>query len=383
MLKEGFNQYLYRVINIYQYIYYNFIQVLMFGIKLSLTKSYSINGNLKNLKNYKFTPILFLFTGILVFNQSVYPFQSKLEAKIKIDGAVSDVIFFGGKIYIATERGKVEIISLSKKKVIKTISYPKFKDFMGSLQPSKVFSIDVSPDSKTLIAVVQAEKGGREVYIVNPSKNDKPKKLVSRKSHLPIAKVRFVNNNQVVFGLTGDEVVLYDIKRRKVLYRISAGMSFFSDFALDYDKRTLAIADESGDVHIVDIKKGKVIKVLEEMNKDKAFSIDLKSKVVMTGGRDKKASVYNLKTKQKREFLAKDFMVFSVALSPTGRYGAYVYNDKYDVAIVNVSTGDRLGFLKGHKSTPSKIVFINQNLLVIGCDNGEIYIWTPFRGNKK
>ncbi|NPA53262.1 MAG: hypothetical protein GXO21_01190 [Aquificae bacterium] len=311
----------------------------------------------------------------LFFSVSLKAFESSLEAKIKVSGAVSDLVFQKGKLFVATERSKVDIIDLEKKQIIKSIEYPYFEDFMGDLQPAKVFSADVSPNGKLLIATIQGTRGSREVYILDLTKDETPKKIISRKEHLPINKVRFVTDTKVVFGLSGDEIILYDLENKKIIYRISVGMSFFSDMALDNDRKILAVVDESGDTHIVDVEKGKVIRNLEEMNKDKAFSVDIKNRVVMSGGRDKKASVFDLKTNTKKEFLSKDFMVFSVGLSPEGKIGAYLYNDKYDIAVVDIPSEKKLGFLKGHISTPSRILFTSQNHIIIGCDNKDIYIW--------
>ncbi len=317
--------------------------------------------------------LLVLFSLILF--SYVCAFQSQLISKITVHGAVSDIVYKNNLVYVATERGKVDILDLEKQKVVNSYSYPKFLDFMGEPQLPKVFSIDISPDGKYLIAVVQGNRGGREVYLVDIKGKGKPEKIISRKKHWQIGKVRFIDNDRVVFGLTGDEVLGYQISSKKELYRISVGMSFFSDMALDTDMRTLAVVDESGDTHIVDAVKGLLLRDIEEMNKDKAFSVDIKNKIVMTGGRDKKASIFNLKTNLKKEFHADDFMVFSVGLSPNGKLGAYVYNDRFDVAVVNIDLGERIGFLKGHEATPSKILFINERTLVIGCDNGKIYIW--------
>ncbi len=317
--------------------------------------------------------LIFFFVIYISFASA---FEASLEKKAKVSGAVSDMVFYKGKLFVATERSKVDIVDLQSGQIIKSIKYPFFEDFMGELQPAKVFSLDVSPNGKNLITVVQTIRGGKDVYLLDLTKdNSKPVKILTRKSHLPIVKVRYVNNNQVVFGLSGDEVVLFDIPQKKQVYRISVGMSFFSDMALDNNRKLLAVVDESGDTHIVDVKKGKLIRDIEEMNKDKAFSVDIKNDIVISGGRDKKATVFNLKTNKKREFLADDFMVFSVGLSPSGKIGAYVYNDKYDVAIIDTDLGEKLGFLKGHKSTPSHILFLSENQLAIGCDNKEIYVW--------
>ncbi|HHG73700.1 MAG TPA: hypothetical protein ENK22_01480 [Persephonella sp.] len=152
-------------------------------------------------------------------------------------------------------------------------------------------------------------------------------------------------------------------------------MSFFSDMEINDEKTMVAVVDESGDTKIASIKNGKVIKVIEELNKDKAFDVDFRNNRVITGGRDKKAVYYNLKTDHYTTFSADDFMVFSVALSPSGNRGAYLYNDKFDVRIVDTEEGTILTTLSGHKATPSNIRFVDENQLIIGCDDGKLYIW--------
>ncbi|MDQ7056571.1 MAG: hypothetical protein Q9M89_09040 [Persephonella sp.] len=252
------------------------------------------------------------------------------------------------------------------------MKFPEFEDFTGELQPPKVFSVDVSPDGKKIVAVVQASRGGREVYIYE---GNNLKKIISRKKHMPVAKVRFITGDSILLGLSGDEVVLFSLPDSKVIYRKPVGMSFFSDMEINESKDKVAVVDESGDTKIVDVKTGKVIKVIEELNKDKVFDVDFKNDRVISGGRDKKAVFYNLKTDSYRIFSADDFMVFSVALSPSGKKGAYLYNDKFDVRVVDTETGDLITVLKGHRATPSNILFIDENQLITGCDDGKLYIW--------
>ncbi len=316
--------------------------------------------------------LLSLSALFFVFVIRAYSVTPELVNTFKVDGAVSELRYFDGKIFVATERGKVKVIELKTGKTLLEIKYPEFEDFTGELQLPKVFSVDVSPDRKKIVAVVQASRGGREVYIYS---GKKLKKIVDRKKHLQITRVRFIDNNHLLFGLGGDELVLFQIDEKKILYRNPVGMSFFSDMEINENRTKVAVVDESGDTRIADIKTGKVIKVIEELNKDKAFDVDFKNDRIITGGRDKKAVFYNLKTDQYRIMNADDFMVFSVALSPSGKRGAYLYNDKFDVRIFDTETGDVISVLKGHRATPSNILFIDENQLIIGCDDGKLYIW--------
>ncbi|WP_155810699.1 hypothetical protein [Persephonella sp. IF05-L8] len=313
-----------------------------------------------------------IFLSLLLVIGTTLATTAELEDILQLDGAISDISISGEKAYVATERGKVQIIDLKTHKIINEISYPKFEDFMGELQLPKVFSVDVSPDQKLIAAAVQATRGGREVYIYHDGKLTK---IIDRKKHFPIAKLRFVDNQHLIFGLTGDEIILFDLKNNKVIYRNPVGMSFFSDMEINESKTKIALTDESGDTRIIDIKSGKVVKVIEELNKDKAFDVDFKNNRTFTGGRDKKAVYYNLNTNQYQIFDADDFMVFSVGLSPSGKRGAYVYNDKFNVKVVNTEEGTTITYLKGHKSTPSNIRFLSEEKLIIGCDDGKIFFW--------
>ena len=307
---------------------------------------------------------------LLLINQSFA--DAKLERNINVSGAVSDIAVYGNKVYVATEMGKIDILDIKIKKKIKSINFPKFKDFMGELQPPKIFSVDVSPNGKKIVAVAQGNRGGREVYIYE---NGKLIKIIDWKRNIPAYKVRFVDNNRIIMGLSSDEIILYNISKKKQIYRKYIGMSYFSDMEINEKRNKLALTDESGDTRIIDIRTGKVIKKIEELNKDKAFDIDFRNNRIFNGSRDKKAVYYNLNNNSYKIYNSNDFMVFSVGLSPSGKVGAYLYDDKYNVKIIQTETGKSIATLKGHTATPSVIKFINEHSLITGCDNGKIYFW--------
>ncbi len=298
--------------------------------------------------------------------------DTKLEKITNVSGAVSDIAIHSGKIYVATEMGKIDIVDIKTKRKIKSIEFPKFEDFMGEKQPPKIFSVDVSPDGKKIVAIAQGNRGGREIYIY---KDGKLIKLIDWSKNIPAYRVRFVDDNKVIMGLSSDEIILYDISKKKLIYRKSVGMSFFSDMEINESRNKLALTDESGDTRVIDIKSGKIIKKIEELNKDKSFDVDFRNNRIINGSRDKKAVFYNLNNNKYRILNAKDFMVFSVGLSPSGKVGAYLYNGKYDVKVFKTDTGTTIATLKGHAATPSIIKFLNESELITGCDNGKIYFW--------
>jgi WD40 repeat protein len=189
-----------------------------------------------------------------------------------------------------------------------------------------------------------------------------------------MTKVRFVDKNHVIVATTGDEILLISLKDKKILYRKSVGMSTFSDMEINEDKTVVAVGDESGDVHIADVKTGDLIKDLTGINVDRLFNVDFRNGKVASGGRDRRVAVYDLKTGKGKRFDG-EFLVFGLGLSPSARYVAYLYNDKNDVAVVNVDTGSRVDMLTGHDYTVSVILFLDEDSIVVGCDDGKIFFW--------
>jgi len=317
----------------------------------------------------KFILALSLTVGLSISSFGAPPILQKV---LTISGAPSDAVVHNGKIYFATEMGKVDIVDSKRMRKVKSIVFPKFEDFMGGLQAPKVFSVDVSPDGKTVIAVVQGNRGGRELYTY---RGGKLYKIFSWRDNIQAYRVRFVDNNRVILGLSGDEIILYDLKGRKIIYRKYVGMSYFSDMEINSKRDKIALTDESGDTRIIDVKTGKIVKIIEELNKDKAFDIDFKNDRILNGSRDKRAVYYNLKTNKYKIYRSNDFMVFSVGLSPTGKRGAYLYNSKYDVRVVETESGSYITTLRGHLATPSIIKFVNESSVVTGCDDGKVFFW--------
>jgi len=319
--------------------------------------------------------------------------------EIHLRGAITDICVGNKNVAIATELGNIYLLDKGTLSVKTRITFPEFTDFMGEKQKPKVFSVDISPSGKRILAVVESDLGKRDVYIYENGKLIKVLKLTD------VSKGKFLDENRIILGTIGDEVWLYDLSKRKTVYRYLVFRFVFSDFDFNENKTLIAWGDESGKVFFIDPNSGKVIGVGTEGNKDKIFKLDFAKNRVIAGGRDKKAVVYNLNSKEVRKTVWKErldapsllknvqtqfvnrklefllfpekvfetnFMVFAVALSPNEKYGAFVSDEKGNVKVFKPGFGVVQTFNPGCYVNVLK--FMDDKRLLIGCIDGTLKV---------
>ncbi len=306
-----------------------------------------------------------LFIGFVFIKTA---FGGELIARLDLQHAITDMIYRDGLLFVSTERSEVFEINLKKLSFRKVLELPKIRDFTGEAVPPKVFSIDVSEDGRMLIAS-EGERGFSRLYVYE---DGGLKEIVPPTGNLMIKKARFMDERRAVLGLLGDEILILDLESGGKMKRIQVGQSSLSDIEVDEDRKRVAVSDEGGVVYMVDLERGRVRRV-GSVNKDKTYDLDFKNGRVMVGGRDRRAVVYFAREKRPVTFRA-DFFVFAVALNEKGRVGAYMLNEKNDVAVVSVEERAKVDVIRGHKYPVSVMVFAGDRLIT-GCDDGKLYIW--------
>ena len=288
-------------------------------------------------------------------------------------GGVTDIVTNGSKIFVATDASSVDIFELKTKKLIKSIKVPQIKDFMGDIIDSKIYNVDVYNDK--ILFVAQATSGFREIYISN---NNKLEKVITVKQKLYVTKAKFIDDELMLFSLLGNEMYLYNYKLKTIVWQIDVKPqdaqfnSTFADFALNEDKTIAVVADESGDLKLVDINKAKVIKVLAGQNLDKVFKVDIKNNKIITAGQDGKCVIYNLKNDSAYALRKKHwFLIYGAGLSPSGRIGAFSSDENNNVTVFNTHTKSKLFKLTNNLMTLSSILFISENEVFITTDSNK------------
>jgi len=292
------------------------------------------------------------------------------QSIIEASGSVQSIALGNDTIIAGTSAGTLEVYKLSDASKLSSLLFPFIKDFTGDEVAPKIFSVDVRNGSHYL-AVVQASSGARVLYTVE---NNTPKVMIDASKNWFITKAKFIDSNHILIALLSNELILWDSKNAKVIYRTQLSLSHFSDFALNDSKSLAACSCESGEISIVDVATGKITKVLKGGNVDNVYKVDFHQKSVLGAGQDRRGIVYAVQTGQYQRFDG-SFLIYAGALSPDEHLGAFALNEQNDIVIFDLLNQRRLYTLHGQKSTLNSIVFATNKLLVSSSDDKYIMIW--------
>ena len=306
--------------------------------------------------------VLILLIASSLFSATI----QKPNKQYKADGAVIDLLTDNGKLYASTKVSIVDIFDIKTKKIIKKIKVPNIKDFMGDEITAKIYSVDVLGDE--ILVLAQAEHGYRSVYIY---KNNKLTPIITVDDQLYIAKAKFIDKNNVILGLLSNDILSYNIRTKKQNWTIQASGSKFSNLVLNEKKSEVVICDESGNLHILDTKTGKIKKSLSGQNLDNVFQADYKNGVIITAGKDRRAVVYNLKTGS-TYYKTTNFFIYSVGLSPSAETAGFASDENNNVTLFKTSTKSTIGVFGGNKMTITNIVFLNEKEFFVASDDKTI-----------
>lgn len=302
--------------------------------------------------------ILIMFVGF-VFG-AIAPARTVQATEIVTDLDVDDT-----KIYAATASGSVDIFDRKSLKKLRSIIYPKIKNFMDEQISAKLFSVDVL--NGNVLAVLEDKDGFRSMYLNN-------KKIIGDNAKLFIKKANFIDKNRVLLGLLSNEIMLIDLNTRRIYFNIQVNTSTFSDFALSEDKKNAVIADESDKITMIDTSSGKILKKFSGQNVDNIYQIDFKNKMILGCGQDRRLSIYNSQN-SKGYFLEGDFLIYSGALSPSAKKGAFAFNEKNELKIFDVVSKSEIAILKGSKANLTRTIFLSENEVIASCEDKTINLW--------
>jgi WD40 repeat protein len=283
---------------------------------------------------------------------------------LNISEGATDLVINDDRLFVSTSAGIINIFNLKDFKLILNITIPQIKNFLGEIINSKIYSIDVL-NNKVLI-LSQGKKGARRIDIYG---NGKLTNIISDTKHLFIARAKFINKNEIIFSLLSNELLLYNINEKKIIYDKQISQSRFSYFSLNENKKDILIADESGNLKLCDVETGDLLKTYKGQNLDNVFQVDFKNEKVLTAGQDRRAVFYSKDTTYYKE---SNFLIYSCALNSNGKLAAYSSNENNDVTIFDTSSRKDLHLLKENKMTLTKILFIKDNEILVASDDNKI-----------
>lgn len=310
--------------------------------------------------------ILFIFFTIFS-----YIYAGGLDFVLKANGNVMDLVYYENQIFYASDKGIIGIYDLESKKLLKEYKTPYILDFTGDKAAAKIYSIDVKKDE--ILVVSQGNSFYRNLILIKDGKN---KFLINSDKKFMIKKAKFLNASQILIATLANEIILYDYKINKIIYKIQISQSQFSDFALNKDKNIVAIASESGEIILFDIQKKKIIKILSK-NVDNIYKLSYENKHILTAGQDRRAIIYNLENGEFFRFNA-SFLIYACSLNKDASKAAIAIDEENNIAIFDLKNKKRIDLLKGSKSTLNTIIFFGENdsNLISSSDDENIIIWS-------
>lgn len=312
------------------------------------------------MKNFIFIGFLFIME---IFAKDIAPYRY-----INASEAVSDFIKKENTLVIGTREGIIDIYNFKEEKPIDKIVLEKQTNIFGEKVGLLIISVDYLDD--TLVFATRNLETLGELYLY---KDKKLLKLIDAFSHISLQKVKFVDANTLIINTMGNELILFDIKEKKFLYRKQLNSASFSDLTLSEDKKYLFTADETPLINKIEIRSGNIVEIYEKANKRDISSIDYKNGLLLSGGKDQQIVLY--KTPNQYKMLKGDFFINSVALSPNAERAAFTKNDKDEISVLETNSLKETYMLKGHKTTIIKIDFYAPNELISADKANRLMVW--------
>ncbi|MBV5322166.1 MAG: hypothetical protein JZU62_10775 [Sulfuricurvum sp.] len=298
----------------------------------------------------------------LSLNAAILP-----SSVIKTDASISDMVMSDGKIYAATDGGVVNVFDSKTFKKLTLLRVPEIKGRDGKLFSPKIYSVDHYKGSTVMVT----ESGGdfRNVYLIRDGKSIK---IIDNGRGLLIKKARFLDLDHLLFGLSGDTIVLMDISKNTLVYQVQAGGGVFRDMALSPLKSLVAVADESGEITMIEAKSGRHIKTLHAINVDNINRIDYKQNTILSAGQDRRVGIYRPTDSY---FIETDFFVYAVGLSPSGVKGVYTDGMDNELQVFNTGTKAKIVRLQSGDVILDTLIFLDEHRLIGAGEENKIYYW--------
>ena len=305
------------------------------------------------------------FLILSLFSKDLKPYK-----EIKFDSGVKDLIYHDSKVIVGTDSGKLQVYDLKKEKIVKTIQLPKIKDFMGDIKDTRVSSVDFL-NGKYLFISDSGHGGYFNVWI---DENNQTKKIISDAEKRSLVEAKFIDDKHILLANLGNEISLYDLDKKKDIYKVQVSESKFANFALNEDKSKVAVSCESGIIYVLDTKTGKILKELKGVHVDNVYKVDFKSGKISGAGQDRRASLFDVKS-AKGSYIKGSFLIYATGLSPDASKVAYAMDEQNNIYVYDTLTSSLLFKLKGQKSTLNSIVFADNETIFSASDDEYVIMW--------
>ena len=304
----------------------------------------------------------------LLFSYLLYAYEIRPTSTFHSTGFVNSFVVKDKNLYVANSMGTVDIFNTDTKKIIEQIVLPPLTTSLDKLIPQNVISVDCM-DNRVLIVSI-GENSYRNVWIYE---NNELVQIVDESKKLTIKKAMFIDDQKILFGTFGSEVILHDTKENYNLYKSHINQSTMGGIALNHDKSKMVMSYESGEIKLIDVQSSEVQMTYDSQNVDNVYDVAYNNGVIVTAGQDRRVAVY--RDGEKDYHLKSHFLVYAIGLSPSGEIAAYSSGDEQNIQIFNTKTKNLQEILIGHKSRINQIWFKNEKELYSAESLNKIFYW--------
>lgn len=309
--------------------------------------------------------LLALFSIALLCSALLAQSPLQLYKRLATEGIVTSIDLYKNTLYVATNKGTVELYSIENFKKIGAIKLPPINDFLGDKIPPKIFQTH-SIDGQSVLILSQ-ESGGATLLSLYEGGKIRPLKTSSQ----TIARAYFASKDSVILGYLGNEIERLSLKNLATEWKIQPSEAVFSDLVLSGE--SAISTTEGGVVYVLDVKSGKITKTLQGANLDNVYMLAAARGVVLTAGRDKSCGVYQKSGSFKK--LETDFLAYAVGISEDSSLGAVSFNEENNILLFKTESLAPIALLKGGDALPNRIIFVQNRLVIAGFDSNSVVVW--------
>lgn len=271
-------------------------------------------------------------------------------------------------LYAGNDMGTVDVFDIKTQKIINRIALPLLTTVANKLIPQNIISVDYL-NGKILILSI-GENAYRNVWIYE---NYELKQIVDESKKLTIKKALFANDEKILFGTFGSEIILHDTRENYNLYTSHVTQSTMGGIVLNSDKSKMVMSYESGEIRVIDVMSSNVEHIYSSQNVDNVYDVAYSNGVIITAGQDRRVAVY--RDGEKDYHLKSNFLVYAVGLSPSGKTGAYSSGDEQNIQLFDTDTKILGDTLVAHKSRINQIWFKNEKEIFSVGSRNTIFYW--------
>lgn len=270
-------------------------------------------------------------------------------------------------LFVASNNGKINLYNLNSLELQESITIPPYKDLFDDIQQPKIFYTSTNHLNQTLI-IATNQYGSNNLLL----KDKKTLSLILE--NLRITKALWINDTQAIIALLSNEILLLDISTKNIIYKTQISQSSLSDIVFSPDLNILFSTGESGIIYAINPQNGSILYDFSNIHKDKVFQLALAKQTLVSGGEDRKVSIFDLKNPSSIHTLKSDFLVYAVGIDRQAKYIAYMSDEIGSISLFSIQDKKIIAILKGMKGIVNTILFY-KDFIIASCDDNQIYFF--------